>query len=283
MYFVCNEGTGIGQFVAQLVVVRKVKGGEDMRNALLWLAALASLLVAACAPPAPGEDDEDHDHDEAVEEREEAAIEGTVEDAMRGYCSTSTIKPLSQQILDEMRCIDPDGFAEVPPLANVVYGAGVFPYLITPARDAFVAAAQSKPGTTLQVNSMFRTVAQQYMLRRWKELGRCGISAAATPGNSNHETGLAIDVQQHSTWRSALESRGFDWFGNGDKPHFDYEGSGAFSQKGLDVLAFQRLWNRNHPEDEISEDGDYGPQTRARIQKSPAMGFEVGAICSVDG
>lgn len=252
-----------------------------MRNACLWLVASLS-LTTACAVPPPGEGDDD-EHDEAVEESEAAAIEGTVEDAMRGYCSTSTIRPLSQQILDEMRCIDPDGFAEVPPLANVVYANGVFPYMITPARDAFVAAAKAKPGSTLQVNSMFRTVAQQYMLRRWKELGRCGISAAAQPGNSNHETGLAIDVQQYSTWRSALESRGFDWFGSGDAPHFDYVGAGAVSQRGLDVLAFQRLWNRNHPEDTIAEDSDYGPQTRARIQKSPAQGFEVGAVCSAEG
>lgn len=252
----------------------------------LWL-ALSSLAVSSCAPEDPGDEDDDeaeedhHDH-ESTGESEEPVGNGTVEQAMGSSCSTSTIKPLSQQIIDEMRCVDPDGFARVPVLSNVVYGAGVFPYLIGPARDRFVAAVNSKPNTTLQVNSMFRTVAQQYMLRRWKEQGRCGIAAAATPGNSNHETGLAIDISSHATWRSAFESRGFDWFGSGDKPHFDYEGPGAFSQKGLDVLAFQRLWNLNHPEDEIDEDGDYGPQTRGRIQKSPAKGFAIGSSCAED-
>ena len=29
--------------------------------------------------------------------------------------------------------------------------------------------------------------------------------------------------------------------------------------RGADVLAFQRLWNRNHPGDAIDEDGLYGP------------------------
>ena len=51
------------------------------------------------------------------------------------------------------------------------------------------------------------------------------------------------------------------------------------SHKGLDVKAFQRLWNRNHPEDVISVDGAYGPQTEARMKLSPAAGFPKGAIC----
>ncbi|NUP10818.1 MAG: hypothetical protein HOW73_32645 [Polyangiaceae bacterium] len=234
-------------------------------------------MFTACAVPPPEEGDDEEE--ESFEESEEAVGEGTVEQAMSNSCSTTSIRPLSQQIIDEMRCIDPDGFTALPELSNVTYSTGVFPYLIAPARDALVKAAQSKPSTNFHINSMFRTVAQQYMIRRWYEQGRCGISAAATPGNSNHETGLAVDIANNSTWRNALESRGFDWLGPNDPPHFDYEGAGAVSQRGFDVLAFQRLWNRNHPDDIIAEDGDYGPQTRSRIQKSPAQGFDIGADC----
>jgi len=46
---------------------------------------------------------------------------------------------------------------------------------------------------TLDIASMFRTVAQQYLLYRWFAQGRCGISAAATPGRSNHESGRALE------------------------------------------------------------------------------------------
>lgn len=244
------------------------------------LSGLLLLAGAACAPGEP--EDPDLDGDEPTGEKDAEVGSGTVEQAMSSGCATASIKPLSEQIIAEMQCIDPNSMVAVPPMNNLTLASGVFPYLIKPARDAFVAAVQSKPNTTMSVNSMFRTVAQQYMLRRWYEQGRCGISAAALPGNSNHETGLAVDIGSNSTWRSALENRGFDWFGSSDAPHFDYEGSGAVSQRGVDTKAFQRLWNRNHPEDRIAEDGAYGPQTKARIQKSPAAGFPIGAICNAE-
>lgn len=62
-----------------------------------------------------------------------------------------------------------------------------------------------------------------------------------------------------------------------DPVHFDHTASP--DGRGQDVLAFQRLWNRNNPADHIAEDGDYGPQTEARLRKSPATGFPIGATC----
>ncbi len=65
------------------------------------------------------------------------------------------------------------------------------------------------------------------------------------------------------------------FFQFGPAVHFDHLGSPDL--RGMDVHAFQRLWNRNHPEDPIDEDGLYGPQTEARLRASPADGFPVGA------
>ncbi len=243
-------------------------------------AFLAPLFVAFTLSCAPDDFEPELDHHEHTEEAEEPVGTGSVEQAVGNSCSTTSIKPLSQQIIDEMMCMDPDGLAEVPDRPNLELSAAVFPYLVKPARDSFVAALDKKPGTTLSVSSMFRTVAQQYMVRRWYEQGRCGIAAAATPGNSNHESGLAIDIPSNSAWRTTLSQKGFKWFGGGDPPHFDY--NGASSLKGLDVEAFQRLWNRNHPEDLIDEDGVWGPQTRSRIQKAPAAGFKTGAVCNAE-
>jgi MYXO-CTERM domain-containing protein len=90
---------------------------------------------------------------------------------------------------------------------------------------------------------------------------------------------LAIDIQQYNTWRPILESHGFAWLGAGDPVHFDYVGPGAVNHTGVDVRAFQQLWNRNNPGDPIAEDGIYGPQTEARIKASPAEGFAMGADC----
>jgi hypothetical protein len=247
---------------------------------MMMLAALPlawGAVASGCAVPPP--DDIQTEDEESVVDSEAEVGSGTVEQATNSSCSTASIKPLSQQIIDEMRCMKPDMVVELPSRPNLVLTDAVFPYVVKPARDAMVGALDAKPNTKMTVNSMLRTVTQQYMVRRWYEQGRCGIAAAATPGNSNHETGLAIDISENSTWRSALETRGFKWFGNGDKPHFDYTGSGAQSQKGLDVEAFQRLWNRNNPNDKISADGVWGPQTRQRVQKAPAKGFAVGAQC----
>ncbi|MFO0551147.1 MAG: D-alanyl-D-alanine carboxypeptidase family protein [Polyangiaceae bacterium] len=247
-------------------------------RALAILGTWALLHGAGCAPGTP---DVETDGEEPVES--DAAVgEGTVEQSMNASCSTATIRPLSEQIVTEMRCMDSEALVPLPSRANLELEASVLPFLVAPAKKALVDALDTNPNRTLHVNSMFRTVAQQYMVRRWWEQGRCGISAAATPGASNHETGLAIDIQSSSLWRSSLEAEGFDWFGSGDVPHFDFVGSGAQSQRGLDVKAFQRLWNRNHPNDTISEDGIWGPQTRARVRQAPAKGFAIGASCDPD-
>jgi len=76
-----------------------------------------------------------------------------------------------------------------------------------------------------------------------------------------------------------LTNYGFKWLGSSDPWHFDYVGAGAVSYKGLDVKAFQRLWNRNHPGDKIATDGVWGPNTEARMKKAPAGGFATGATC----
>lgn len=133
------------------------------------------------------------------------------------------------------------------------------------------------PGTKLQVNSGFRTVVQQYLLRRWFELSRCGITAAAEPGTSNHESGRALDVQNYNAWITTLEAHGWAHDVPGDPVHFDHLASPDI--RGADVLAFQRLWNKNAPDDPIAEDGAYGPATEERVKRAPAEGFGIGASC----
>jgi uncharacterized protein (TIGR03382 family) len=130
---------------------------------------------------------------------------------------------------------------------------------------------------TVQVNSAFRTVAQQYLLYRWFQLGRCGITAAATPGTSNHESGRALDIQNYSGLIGPMGAKGWSHDVPGDPVHFDHLASPDI--RGRDVLAFQKLWNRNNPNDKIAEDGDYGPQTEARLRTSPAEGFAIGPEC----
>jgi hypothetical protein len=207
------------------------------------------------------------------------ALAGTVGEAVANSCTTTSVKALSEQIVAQANCISPGAFVPLDDAPNLVLGSAVFPYLEAPAKDALMAALGANPGTTLTVNSMLRTVAQQYLLYTWYKTGQCGIGLAATPGASNHETGLAMDVSEYGTWDNILDNYGFAWFGAADPVHFDYVGAGAVDYKGTDVLAFQKLWNLNHPNDVIAEDGAYGPQTESRLVASPAEGFALVPDC----
>ena len=249
--------------------------------ATAFIACAAPLAIGCSAAPEElSEAAQEADSPEPTGEREDQVGTSTVATAVSSSCATSSVKGLSLQIIAEGKCISPGAYVKVPDLDNISFGPNVFPYLEKPARDKLVAALKANPGKSLSVNSMLRTVAQQYLLYRWGKLGKCGIGLAATPGNSNHETGLAMDVNEYTSWKTVFSNHGFKWFGNSDKVHFDYVGAGAKSYKGIDVLAFQRLWNRNNPGDKISEDGDWGPNTEARMKKAPAAGFAKGAECN---
>jgi hypothetical protein len=102
---------------------------------------------------------------------------------------------------------------------------------------------------------------------------------ATPPGESNHEIGTALDIAEAGTWRPILEAHEFKWLGASDRVHFDYKGK-APSRTATDVLAFQKLWNKNNKSDPIAEDGRYSPAVEQRLKKSPASGFPIGANCA---
>ena len=189
-------------------------------------------------------------------------------------CSTAVVLGLSKQIAEELSCMSPSSLTEFSPGGNIVFSSNaVLPY-VTPAAKTAI----QKVSGSVQINSGFRTVAQQYLLYRWKQQDRCGITAAATPGRSNHQSGRALDVANYSSRRTALRAQGWSQSVPGDPVHFDHGASP--DHRGKDVLAFQRLWNRNNPGDKIAEDGSYGPDTESRLRQAPATGFAQGASCA---
>jgi hypothetical protein len=199
------------------------------------------------------------------------------EAAAGGGCSTAIVRPLSEQLIAELECLASGTMADLEGIPGLALSSTALPWLQTPAAAALAEAIADGPGT-LTVNSTLRTLPQQFLLYRWYRARLCGITLASAPGTSPHESGLAIDTSAYAVWRSALEAHGWRWHGAGDLVHFDYV-SGGVSLPGLSVQAFQRLWNRNHPEDPIAEDGDYGPETESRLRMAPAEGFPIGALC----
>ena len=107
--------------------------------------------------------------------------------AAQRQCSTANVVGISRQLVETQQCMFPGAFVSVTPHANVTLTASrLYPYMQAGARDALWTASRS---LNLQVNSMFRTLADQYVLYH---SGACGL--AAQPGRSNHETGRAVDL-----------------------------------------------------------------------------------------
>ena len=245
------------------------------------LPLLASLaFAAACSANDP--DVADHHGEEPVGTTSSALVDSdSVGTAVNQACSTAVVRGLATQLVEEIECLRPNTTTKIEGLPGVslATGAQAVPYLQKPAAEAMLAAQKAR-GVTLTINSGLRTLPQQYLLYRWYQTGRCGIGLAAKPGTSNHESAVAIDVADSAAWRTALTNKNFRWLGASDPVHYDYVGPGAVNLRGLSVKAFQRLWNRNHPEDAIGEDGSYGTETEKRLARSPIGGFEKGALKS---
>lgn len=229
------------------------------------VAAALVLALGACVEPGPD-----------VASVELASLVSEYETTT---CSTAVVIELSRQIAAEVDCLSPGQLVPFSEGGGVVFtGSAVLPYVSETARADLMAAVAEGGGTELRITSAYRTVVQQWLLYRWFQLGRCGITAAAVPGNSNHESGRAIDVSNYDAWVTRLAAHDWDHSVPGDPVHFDHTMSPDL--RGTDVLAFQRLWNRNHPDDVIGEDGDWGPMTEMRLRMADAEGFPIGAMCA---
>ncbi|MFB2933844.1 peptidoglycan-binding protein [Aerosakkonemataceae cyanobacterium BLCC-F154] len=187
-------------------------------------------------------------------------------------CSTAGLKGLDQQIIAEMNEITPNSLVRFDDL-NVKLGAAAWPLLQLPAKRALARAIADR-GRQMFVNSGYRTIAQQQVLFNHYQAGRCGIPIAARPPRSNHQSGLAIDVEDWRGWKPFLERHGWKQLA-GDPVHFDFLGGGTRDIRRLSVLAFQRLWNKHNLNDRIDEDGFFGPQTERRLKNSFVEGFDI--------
>jgi hypothetical protein len=251
---------------------------KQTRLAAALLAPLMVLLAGACSVGSP--DATDEDEDEYVDPGVSAAdgkMDGasSVDSVSSSTCSTVPVRGLSIQIAEEVRCLAPGLLVPFAETGSIQFTSqAVLPYL---EADTYEALRKAAPTVgTITVNSGLRSIAQQFLLRRWRDQGRCGIRSAAAPGRSNHETGRAVDLGNSAAARATMVRTGFSTL-SFDPVHFDHLTSPDLRDMGIE--AFQRLWNRNHPEDTISEDGDYGPETAKRLARAPSGGFATGAVC----
>jgi N-acetylmuramoyl-L-alanine amidase len=190
--------------------------------------------------------------------------------------STSILDGLNQKLIKELDTIAPGALVSIAGMTNLSLGPAAHPFVGGPTAKAKLQAAINSRGQTLVINSAYRTVAQQFLLFRMFHFGpsgNCGMTAVAKPGKSNHESGLALDIQNPLAWKTFLEVQGWKHLGPFDPPHYDFRGGTDLRKLG--VIAFQSYWNKNNPSDKLAEplDGLFGPQTEKRLLKTPVNGF----------
>lgn len=197
-----------------------------------------------------------------------AGFNGLIQDAPSGI-STAIVNGLSQQLIYQINLIVPNALVSFDDL-NVELGDAAFPF-VPPAGKEALRKAIEKRGKRMVVNSAYRTLAQQMLLYNNRQSNG---NPVAPPGRSNHQSGLALDIEDRDGWESFLEPLGWEPLAN-DPPHVDYRGAGARDLRSTTILAFQKLWNKNHPNSKIDEDGEFGPNTEKALNKSPSMGFDI--------
>ncbi|NJM45892.1 MAG: peptidoglycan-binding protein [Alkalinema sp. RU_4_3] len=217
----------------------------------------AEFIVEACT--------EDHHRNKTAAR---ASFNGLLQEAPSGV-STSIANALSQQLIYQMQLLEPGKFVSFEDL-NVDLDSAAFPYVQASARDALARAIAAR-GEVMQVNSSYRTVAQQMLLYNDRFNNS---NPVAPPGASNHQTGLAIDIEDPRGWDPFLIEQGWEPLG-GDPPHFDYLGDDVVDFRATAILAFQKLWNLNNPSAAIDEDGSFGPGTESALLQTPATGFPI--------
>jgi hypothetical protein len=204
----------------------------------------------------------------------------TVNDAINeminaGTVNTGKVSGLSRQIIAQANALFGNVLVNFESLGDrivVSTSTSMNPFLQSGARESLRQVLKEKPNLKIKINSAYRTVAQQHILYQLYIRGTGLIPLAAKPGLSNHEDGLALDIDNYRDWKPSLENHGWNWQGEPDPVHFSYDiGNDEVGQLG--VKAFQSLWNKYNPEDRVSVDGGFGDQTAARMNKSPANGF----------
>jgi len=204
----------------------------------------------------------------------------TVDDVAKDQanCSTDAVEGLTRQIIERLACIAPTGLAELDQ-EQLVFERTAYRWAQPALRDALTTVLEALPEETMTLNSTLRSIAQQYLLRRQADAGRCGLTLVNQPGTSKHEVGLALDIRNWSKWKPELEKSDFKWAGQNDAVHFTYVGEGSVDLGADSIRAFQSLWNAANPTDPIDVDGSFGAATEERLKQSPAAGFANVSAC----
>ena len=104
-----------------------------------------------------------------------------------------------------------------------------------------------------------------------------GAAEAMEEGNGSvqameEKDGYGWTIGGKGGWESTLENYGWTHtYPSSDPVHFDYSNVKDLAKENL--VAFQKLWNKNNPNSPIAEDGIYGKDTESAFYNTPCDGW----------
>ncbi|TNV76136.1 hypothetical protein FGO68_gene16963 [Halteria grandinella] len=131
--------------------------------------------------------------------------------------------------------------------------------------------------TWVNVLGTWMSSAEMHIIHQYKaQGGKCGNDyRATTPGTSIFEGGFVFELVDYGWWKTRLVQHGF--VHTQISPQMASFESGTEQEVSrfakMNLMAFQKLWNRHNPNATIAEDGIYGPETINAFNQSPCDGF----------
>jgi peptidoglycan hydrolase-like protein with peptidoglycan-binding domain len=126
---------------------------------------------------------------------------------------------------------------------------------------------------TLILSTAYRTLAQQFILLQNKDEDQL----VARVGRSDHGNGRSIDVTNWENCQQTLRQNGWNQsYPDRDPIHWDYPD--VPDNRSNTILAFQKLFNLNSGNWQLTEDGNYGEETAKALSRSPCNGFKIAPV-----
>ena len=197
----------------------------------------------------------------------------SVDQVAQSTCDTplALVSGLSRQLVDAINCLRPGTLVDIPLGGDIEMLHAGRPNLIDGRALADLRAAAAAGNQTMVIRWAYRDVGLQQLF--WLQDQYQGCAVAAQPGNSNHQNGLAVDLDDRAYWEPIMRAHGWENNLPNDTVHFDYQRAADVGLGSLSLYAFQELWNLNHPADLLPLTGELDAATDAALAGAPIEGF----------
>lgn len=197
----------------------------------------------------------------------------SLDQAAQETCGTpdELVAGLSRQLVDAIECLRPGTLGEIPLDETLHMLSPDRPNLLDTRAIADLRAAAAAGDRPMVVRWGYRDVGLQQLF--WLQDQYQGCAVAARPGNSNHQNGLAVDLDDWQYWEPIMRAHGWENNLANDRVHFDYQRASDIGLGPFSLYAFQELWNANHPEATLPLSGELDAETDEALASADLEGL----------